>query len=153
MELDHFSVITLDKNQELNDKCLWVSMPKNYYYLLKEGFNYQDLTSEVLNKFGVKKHPNWKIEGDNTFWNREVTDGEIGCSLSHVDLWVNSYEKEKEITMILEEDFVEQLPVPWDQVESLLDKGYDLIYLGRNALKPEEENLIKGYKNWVEPSY
>ena len=152
-ELDHFSVITLDKNQELNDKCLWVSMPKNYYYLLKEGFNYQDLTSEVLSKFGVNKHPNWKIESENSFWNREVTDGEIGCSLSHVDLWVNSYEKEKEITMVLEEDFVEQLPVPWDQVESLLDKGYDLIYLGRNALKPEEENLIEGYQNWVEPSY
>ena len=153
MELDHFSVITLDKNQELNDKCLWVSMPKNYYYLLKEGFNYQDLTSEVLSKFGVNKHPNWKIESENSFWNREVTDGEIGCSLSHIDLWVNSYEKEKEITMVLEEDFVEQLPVPWDQVESLLDKGYDLIYLGRNALKPEEENLIEGYQNWVEPSY
>ena len=153
MKLDHFSVITLNDTQELNDKCLSVSMPKDYHYTLKEGFNYQDLTTKELDKFGVKKHPNWKLDVDNYYYNREVTDGELGCSLSHVDLWIDSYTTEREVTMILEDDFIEQLPVPWDQVESLLDKGYDLIYLGRNALKPEEENLIEGYANWVEPSY
>jgi len=153
MKLDHFSVITLNGTQELNDKCLSVSMPKDYHYTLKEGFNYQDLTTKELDKFGVKKHPNWKLDVDNYYYNREVTDGELGCSLSHVDLWIDSYTTEREVTMILEDDFIEQLPVPWDQVESLLDKGYDLIYLGRNALKPEEENLIEGYANWVEPSY
>lgn len=153
MNLDHFYVITLENTEELHNKCSSLSMPDYYHYDLKEGFHYQDLTPELLSKFGVKKHPNWKIEGDNTFWNREVTDGEIGCSLSHVDTWVNAYELDREITMILEEDFVEQLPVPWEQVESLLSKGYELIYLGRNALKPEEEILIDGYKNWVEPSY
>ena len=153
MKLDHFSVITLNDTQELNNKCSSVSMPKDYYYTLKEGFNYQNLTTKELDKFGVKKHPNWKLDVDNYYYNREVTDGELGCSLSHVDLWMDSYTTEKEVTMILEDDFIEQLPVPWDQVESLLDKGYDLIYLGRNALKPEEENLIEGYTNWVEPSY
>jgi len=153
MNLDKFYVITLDNTEELNNRCTSVSMPDYYHYQLKEGFHFQNLTPEVLDKFGVKKHPNWKLETDNTFWNREVTDGELGCSLSHVDTWVEAYEKDQDITMILEEDFVEQLPVPWEQVDSLLKEGYELIYLGRNALLPEEETPIEGYKNWVEPSY
>lgn len=153
MNLDHFYVISLEDTKELHDKCVSLSMPDYYHYEIKEGFHYQNLTPELLSKFGVKKHPNWKIEGNNTFWNREVTDGEIGCSLSHVDIWVNAYENDKEITMILEEDFTEQLPVPWEQVEGLISQGYELIYLGRNALKPDEETLIEGYQNWVEPSY
>ena len=153
MNLDHFYVITLENTEELNNRCSSLSMPDYYSYQLKEGFHFKDLTPEVLDKFGVKKHPNWEMETDNTFWNREVTDGEIGCSLSHVDTWVEAYEKDQDITMILEEDFVEQLPVPWEQVDSLLREGYELIYLGRNALLPEEETPIEGYKNWVEPSY
>jgi glycosyltransferase involved in cell wall biosynthesis len=153
MNLNDFTVITLDFPEELSLKCSLVSMPNDYSYRLKQGFYYQDLNPEELAKFGVNKHPNWNIGGDNTWWNRDVTDGEIGCSLSHVDTWIDSYTDEKEITMILEEDFIEQLPVPWDQVEDLLSRGYDLIYLGRNALNPENETPIEGFKNWVEPDY
>jgi len=153
MNLNHFYTITLKATPELENKCNLVSMPKDFGYDLKAGFDYQELTPEEMSKFGVNKHPNWKIEGDNTFWNREVTDGEIGCSLAHVDTWVDAYANEREVTMILEDDFVEQLPVPWEQIQGLLEKGYDLIYLGRNALEPNEETPIEGFPNWVEPSY
>jgi hypothetical protein len=154
MNLDYFYVISLTDTQELRDKCSRVELPQSTgRYEIKKGFHYQDLTPEELEKYGVNKHPNWKIETENNLWNRDVTDGEIGCSLSHVDTWIDSYCQDRDITMVLEEDFDQQLPVPWEQINGLLDMGYDLIYLGRNALEPNEEIPIEGYPNWVEPSY
>jgi glycosyltransferase involved in cell wall biosynthesis len=154
MNLDYFYVISLTDTQELRDKCSRVELPQSTgRYEIKKGFHYQDLTPEELEKYGVNKHPKWKIKTENNLWNRDVTDGEIGCSLSHVDAWIDSYCQDRDITMILEEDFDQQLPVPWEQINGLLGMGYDLIYLGRNALEPNEEIPIEGYPNWVEPSY
>jgi hypothetical protein len=125
----------------------------NHGYWPKQGFDGRKISAEDLAKFGVKKHPKWKIDIDNAWWNREVTDGEVGCALSHVDVWVDSYARNFELTMILEEDFKQEILVPWNQVNQLLEKGYDLIYLGRNALKSDIETPIKGVQGWVEPDY
>ena len=153
MTLDEIYCITLDNTKELRDKCLKIESPKENGVYIKQGFHYQDLTPEELSKFGVSKHPNWKIESDNTWWNREVTDGEVGCALSHIDTWIDAYCDDKGTVMILEEDFDQQLTVPWEQINGLLDSGFDLIYLGRNALDPNTEAPIEGFPNWVEPSY
>ena len=155
MNLDRFYVITLKPgdNQPLYEKCINITLPQSHVYYLKEGFNGLNMSQEELDRFGVKKHPRWKIDNPNRWYNREVTDGEIGCALSHVDVWVDAYCIDREITMILEEDFTEKYTVPWDDVQTLLNKGYDLIYLGRNAIIPDCDKPIKGLPNWVEPDY
>ena len=155
MDLDYFYCLTLqaDNNQPLYDKCNSVTMPKPYGYWNKQGFDGRTMTPEDLAKFGVKKHPRWKTDIDNNWWNREVTDGEVGCALSHVDTWVDAYARDMEITMILEEDFKQDIEVPWTQVNQLLEMGYDLIYLGRNALKADIEQPIDGVLGWVNPDY
>jgi glycosyltransferase involved in cell wall biosynthesis/GR25 family glycosyltransferase involved in LPS biosynthesis len=155
MDLDYFYCLTLqaNNNQPLYDKCNSVTMPKPYGYWNKQGFDGRTMTPEDLAKFGVKKHPRWKTDIDNNWWNREVTDGEVGCALSHVDTWVDAYARDMEITMILEEDFKQDIEVPWTQVNQLLEMGYDLIYLGRNALKADIEQPIDGVLGWVNPDY
>jgi glycosyltransferase involved in cell wall biosynthesis len=155
MDLDYFYCLTLqaNNNQPLYDKCNSVTMPKPYGYWNKQGFDGRTMTPEDLAKFGVKKHPRWKIDINNDWWNREVTDGEVGCALSHVDTWVDAYARDMEITMILEEDFKQDIKVPWTQVNQLLEMGYDLIYLGRNALKADIEQPIDGVLGWVNPDY
>jgi len=80
-------------------------------------------------------------------------EGELGCGLSHVDAWVDSYRRGLETTLILEEDFWEERSIDWDQIEELLNRGYDLIYLGRNALEASLEKPIEGVEGWVEPDY
>lgn len=153
MNLDLLFVIALKETEKIKEKCNAISMPGPYSFFIKTGFDHLNLTQKELDKFGVKKHPNWKIESDSLKWNQKVTDKEVACALAHIDAWVVSYSKDKEITFILEEDFEEQLPVNWEDVQSLLDKGYDMIYLGRNALKPHLEPGIEGLLNWVEPDY
>ena len=153
MNLDFVYVISLYNTPELKEKCSNITLPNHFNYSIKTGFDYRTLNQKELDKFGVKKHSNWKIDSDSHWWNREVTDGEVGCALAHIDVWVDAYENDREVTFILEEDFDEQLTVNWKDVKSLLDLDYDMIYLGRNALKPDLEQPIKGLRGWVEPDY
>jgi len=155
MDLDYFYCLTLkpEDNQPLYDKCNDITLPKAHGYWPKQGFDFRKFTQEDLAKFGVNKHPRWNNHGDNDWYNRDVKDGEVGCALSHVDTWVDAYARDLNIVMILEEDFHEEVLVPWDQVNQLLETGYDLIYLGRNALIPDEEPEIEGIRGWVDADY
>ena len=155
MKIDQFTVLTLkpNDNQELYDRCNSITLPNPHIYFLKQGFDFRKMTQEDLSKFGVNKHPKWNIEHNFKWYNREVTDGEVGCALSHIDAWVDAYANNQEYLMVFEDDFQEEQIVPWDQVNELLERGYDLIYLGRWALLPEEETEIEGIPGWVEPDY
>ncbi len=155
IKLDQFTVITLKphNNQELYDRCNDITLPHPHTYFLKYGFDFRKMTLEDLSKFGVNKHPRWNIESNIKWYNRNVTDGEVGCALSHIDAWVDAYATDKEYLMILEEDFKEEQKVPWDQVNQLLERGYDLIYLGRWGVLPEEETEIEGIPGWVDSDY
>lgn len=157
MNLHHFNVITsqIENNQSLYDKSIRLNMPhENHTYNLKKYFSGDDILPDELAKFGVNKHSNWKIENDlDPRWGYEVTDLELGKALSHIDTWVDAYCYDQEITLIFEDTFHQELPVDWEQVNLLLEQGYDLIYLGRNALKPDIEKPIDGIIGWVEPDY
>ena len=155
IKLDQFTVITLKPhdNQELYDRCNSITLPYPHTYILKPGFDFRKMTSEDLSKFGVNKHSRWNIDSNIKWYNRNVTDGEVGCALSHIDAWVDAYASGRDYLMILEEDFKEEQKVPWDQVNQLLERGYDLIYLGRWGVLPEEETEIKGIPGWVDSDY
>ena len=154
MKIDYFYVLSTNETPELQEKCTNINLPEPTPHWIKPGFNARNPDfPEILEKFGVKKHPRWKFNTPNEWWSRAVMDGELGCSLSHIDAWVDSYAKDHEVTIIFEDDFEETNQVPWVQVQQLLDMGYDLIYLGRSALKPELEKEIPNVLGWVEPDY
>jgi len=154
MKIDYFYVLTTNETKELQEKCTNVNLPSPTPHWIKPGFDARNPDfPEILEKFGVKKHPRWKFNTPNEWWSRDVMDGELGCSLSHIDAWVEAYAKDHNVTIIFEDDFKEVNQVPWDQVQQLLDMDYDLIYLGRSALKADLEKPIEGVVGWVEPDY
>ena len=153
MNINRYYVITLNENQELHDKCNSFQAPNSAEKFIQRGFDARKATQEDYNRFGIRKNPNWNIGGANEWWNREVTDGEVGCALSHIDIWVESYSKDEEAIIILEDDFDPKIQIPWHEVNELLEQGYELIYLGRNAIKPELEVNIEGLNKWVLPDY
>ena len=153
MKLETFYVLALNETAEIREKCENLHLPSKTPYWIKPGFDARKMEQEDWDKFGVDKHPRWNIEGSNPWWKRDVMEGELGCGLSHVDAWVDSYRRGLEVTLILEEDFHEEMPVDWKQIDKLFKKGYDLIYLGRNALEAALEKPIKDVKGWVEPDY
>lgn len=154
MKVDYCFILSTNETPELREKCQNLQLPGNPPHWIKPGFDARSPDfPETLAKFGVDKHPRWKFNTPNEWWSRDVMDGEVGCSLSHVDAWVDSYAQDYEVSLFFEDDFDEQIPVPWDQVNQLLEMGYDLIYLGRSALKADLETEIEDVPGWVEPDY
>lgn len=94
----------------------------------------------------------WKLDNDRNDWfNRHMTPGEIGCAISHLQLWQHIEQRNQQFkrfnnVLILEDDFIvdnvltndvlQQLPVDWD-----------MLYLGRNALTeenhPQDAKIVK----------
>tara|TARA_B100000780_G_scaffold230225_1_gene169947 strand:+ start:4452 stop:5906 length:1455 start_codon:yes stop_codon:yes gene_type:complete len=89
-----------------------------------------------------KKADWWKSDSTNSFHNREMTPGEIGCMLSHYQCVKDAYDNGHENCMILEEDFVSTNTFPSSGMFSELPKDWSMVYLGRNALNAELETEV-----------
>ena len=101
---------------------------------------------------------NWKIDSDNKWYSRPVLPGEIGCALSHIQVWNLAKESGHETILILEEDFMvhdELTPYLVDELPS----DWDLLYLGRNKLSPGDDtelglhNIVKPYPSYNTHAY
>tara|TARA_Y100000593_G_C4315532_1_gene340666 strand:+ start:1368 stop:2135 length:768 start_codon:yes stop_codon:yes gene_type:complete len=108
----------------------------------------EDITSEWLKEKNISAYSGWKLEGTQYFenaewgwWSRDITKGEIGCAISHKEIW----KRAKGTTLILEDDA--RLGRNWhvklyNTIDTLsnIDKDWDLIYLGRIPQSDEEHN-------------
>ena len=47
----------------------------------------------------------WKMRSDNKWWSREITQGEVGCALSHLSVWKDAAKRGYDNILVLEEDF------------------------------------------------
>jgi len=102
--------------------------------------------------FNYSLFEGWKIRSQNDFWNREITQGEVGCALSHLSIWMTASQQGFGSVLILEEDF--KVLRPWPDEEFAWPENWDwqytMLYLGRNAVKPDKRKLTD---HLVEPDY
>lgn len=99
------------------------------------------------------------------FYNREITPGEIGCSLSHLKIWQKIKSDNCKNALILEDDSV--LAIEPEIFHSIVDRelqnltqhnyNWDMLYLGRSPLTPDimrlNENLVKPGYSWGSHAY
>lgn len=87
---------------------------------------------------------------------KAITKGEIGCALSHYIIWKRMIEQDIDNLIILEDDvtiddnFDELLDKYIEQIIKI-NKDYDILYLGRNAINDQME--VQLTDNIVEPKY
>lgn len=111
----------------------------------------KNLTEDMLNKFTLFP---WKINSDNSWWNRSLKKGEIGCSLSHLNCWRHIVKTNIGMSLILEDDVIFSDGFT-TKLESTLNKlnvhlpNWDLLYLGREPLQKDEYV----YDGIVKPGY
>ena len=115
----------------------------------------------LLQEQGCKVYPRWKtekfevVEGFNFIdWdNREITSGEIGCSLSHIHIWKNASSKHENV-LILEDDAFWRTGELKKFITESLPKcpETDILYLGRNKVSKKEEPHVDEGKLFVSPS-
>jgi len=97
-----------------------------------------------------KLYDNWKLDdNDNSWWNRDIKPGEIGCMISHSKAWDMIKSEEIGRALILEEDFLSVASLSELQECKLSDEYWDLAYLGRYAF--DEKENVRIDDNWVKP--
>ena len=107
------------------------------WYMNMDGEN---ITPKWLEEHDISKYDNWALKEEQWYegnarwgwWERDMTNGEIGCAISHSEIW----KRAKGTTLILEDDV--KLSRNWyaklyntlDTLE-VIDREWDMIYLGR----------------------
>jgi len=95
--------------------------------------------------------------GKAAWWSRELTKGEIGCTLSHWQIWMENKDSDKPI-MILEDDALFdgdlelKRDIAIDTLESM-GKDWDVLYLGRVPLPEFGTKEDRLTKNIVIPKF
>lgn len=136
MKIDFVYIINLNTpNEEINSKIQQVPWPYPLSYNILDATNgWEVIDNPSLSPYKFKAADWWKIESSNKFHNREVTPGEIGCTLSHYQCIELAYKNKLNNVLILEEDFNPLGIFPTQEMFNDVPKDASLIYLDRNQL-------------------
>ncbi|TSS97523.1 Procollagen galactosyltransferase 2 [Bagarius yarrelli] len=113
------------------------------------------LNSSQLQDLGIEMLPSYQ----DPYSGRVLTKGEIGCFLSHYNIWKQVVERNQRQVLVLEDDvrfepnFKRRLNTIMEDVQQM-EIQWDLIYVGRKRLQVKNpERWVKGVKNLVYPDY
>lgn len=114
------------------------------------------LNQSLLDEMGIKMLPEYM----DPYHKRPLTYGEIGCFLSHYNIWREMVVRGLQTAIVFEDDirfepyFRHKIQTLMQEIASL-QLDWDLIYLGRKRLKDVYEPWVDGSKQlvWVDYSY
>jgi GR25 family glycosyltransferase involved in LPS biosynthesis/glycosyltransferase involved in cell wall biosynthesis len=110
-----------------------------------------EATNGYTNRFmpaGTKAWPGWKINSDNSWWNRDILPGEIGCAASHWRIWKDAQSHRHSKILILEEDFTIIRPFNREAVNT--SEEWTIMYLGHSFVNQPVRTVTA---NLVQPGY
>ena len=116
-------------------------------YEFSDAVNGYELSYNQLKEYGYDVNHDWI----DPILKTPLTKGEVGCFLSHYSLWQQCIEK-NETFIIFEDDAIVTERYSEVEIQSLLHKGYNFIYLGWKEML-ESKNLndkfvIPKYPYW-----
>ena len=115
-----------------------------------KAYDGEDIDENYLKNIDAKVWPHWK----DPWFGRTITKGEIGCALSHNEVWRRVIEGKDEPVLVLEDDVIlsEGFLKQCEEIEHQMSGiDWELFYLGRKPIFSEKEERIK--KNVVLPLY
>ncbi|XP_062361666.1 inactive glycosyltransferase 25 family member 3 [Cinclus cinclus] len=112
------------------------------------------LNSSDIKVLGVDLLPGYY----DPFSGRTLTKGEVGCFLSHYNIWKEIVSQGLERSVVFEDDvrFEAAFPARLQRLMEELEQAqqdWDLIYLGRKQVNDEDEAPVKGVRNLVVAGY
>ena len=132
-KIDFTYIINLNtSDKEIHERLTKANYTEPFKYYIYPAVNGWD--KDLKSKYKFKNADWWKIESSNKFHNREVTPGEIGCTLSHYQCIELAYKNKLNNVLILEEDFNPLGIFPTQEMFNDVPKDASLIYLDRNQL-------------------
>lgn len=141
MKIDKVYIINVrSKQEDLQKRINDLNLPYRFKWEIVVGV-YGTETNQPWNPY-----VDWKIDSKNDWWNRRLLKGEVGCALSHYNVWKKAHLEGWNNVLILEEDFV----IKNSLKDLLLPKEFDGFYLGRNKVEEDKKNYDD---NYVVPGY
>ncbi|CAB1317802.1 unnamed protein product [Coregonus sp. 'balchen'] len=155
MGFDEIFLINLKHRIDRRDRMLSTLSVLGIDITLTEAVDGKALNSSQLQAMGIDMLPGYK----DPYSGRVLTRGEIGCFLSHYNIWKQVVEQGLQLVLVLEDDvrfeprFRSRLVTIMENVDRVgLD--WDLIYVGRKRLQVKQpERWVEGVSNLVHPDY
>lgn len=142
-------VINLQTEYEKRDRIEKRLQNLNINYEIFDAVKGMD--NRYMNNVEIDK--DWR----DPYTNRVMTQGEVGCALSHYNVWKRALNMSNDITLILEDDadFVHDFNKKLDEILNELSKiEWEVCYLGRKKMTDDGESVsqnlsISGYSYWL----
>lgn len=139
-------VISLKHRLDRRDIFHKINDDKLGSYEFVDAVNGREITYNELKQAGYDTWDKWIDPIKNT----KITKGEIGCFLSHYQLWKECISQNTPF-LIVEDDAVIKKELPYDEIKELIDQEYNFIYLG--WLEMNKDNSLSINDKFVVPVY
>ncbi|XP_012689568.2 probable inactive glycosyltransferase 25 family member 3 [Clupea harengus] len=154
MGFDEIYLINLRRRPERRERMMWSLYELGINAKVVDAVDGGALNSTDIKVLGVDLLPGYH----DPFSGRTLTKGEVGCFLSHYYIWKEMVDMQLDKALILEDDvrfqgnFKRRLLRLMDEVEKV-ELDWDIIYLGRKQVKPEDEEVVENVRNLVVAGY
>ncbi|KAK1879243.1 Procollagen galactosyltransferase 2 [Dissostichus eleginoides] len=155
MGFDEIFLINLKRRSDRRDRMLTSLSVLGINATLTEAVDGKALNSSQLQAMGIDMLPGYK----DPYSERVLTRGEIGCFLSHHNIWKQVQQQDLQQVLVLEDDvrfeprFHSRLVTLMENVQRV-GLEWDLIYVGRKRLQVKEpERSVEGVGDLVHPDY
>nr|XP_033960136.1 procollagen galactosyltransferase 2-like [Pseudochaenichthys georgianus] len=155
MGFDEIFLINLKRRSDRRDRMLTSLSGLGINATLTEAVDGKALNSSQLQAMGIDMLPGYK----DPYSERVLTRGEIGCFLSHHNIWKQVQQQDLQQVLVLEDDvsfeprFHSRLVTLMENVQRV-GLEWDLIYVGRKRLQVKEpERRVEGVGDLVHPDY
>ncbi|XP_072544755.1 procollagen galactosyltransferase 2 [Salminus brasiliensis] len=155
MAFDEVYLINLRRREDRRERMLGTLEVLGIEVTLTDAVDGKALNSSQLQALGIEMLPGYK----DPYSNRVLTRGEIGCFLSHYNIWTQVVRKQQQQVLVLEDDVRFELNFK-SRLNAIMEDAkraqlsWDLIYVGRKRLQVKRpERWVKGVKNLVHPDY
>jgi len=155
---DEIYMINLARRPDRRKKMLMSLEELGLYANEQDAVDGRTLTKEIVEEMGIHPMKDFK----DPYLERPMTMGEIGCFLSHWNIWKDVVANRLEYVLVLEDDIrfesdfnrkMRNLLI--EAKELLWNVKWDLIYIGRKRMSQSEEVRVAGTEHlvWAKYSY
>ncbi|XP_017328224.3 procollagen galactosyltransferase 2 [Ictalurus punctatus] len=155
MAFDEIYIINLMRRMDRRVRMLRTLDVLGIEVTLTDAVDGKALNSSQLQVLGIEMLPSYQ----DPYSGRVLTKGEIGCFLSHYNIWKQVVERKQQQVLVLEDDirfelnFKRRLNTIMEDIWQT-ELQWDLIYVGRKRLQVKNpERWVQGIKNLVYPDY
>ncbi|KAM4039394.1 procollagen galactosyltransferase 1 [Anomaloglossus baeobatrachus] len=155
MSLDEVFLINLKRRQDRRDRMKKTLYELQIDFKLSDAVDGKTINESQVAALGIKMLPGYK----DPYHGRPLTRGEMGCFLSHYNIWKEISERSLAVSAVLEDDlrfeifFKRRLQNLLQDLEKA-NLDWDLIYIGRKRMQVDEpEEPVPGVRNLVVSDY